>query len=151
MIIKYLSGEVAYETHIITVSKALAEAVKNCINLKSICLRKKKIINISYRNVDFSRSSFWGGYLKNVRFVNCTMVEVDFRVSKLKNIIFESCDLSHTDFRGVCLKEVEFIQSNLSYCKFNNPNIFCNKNFMSQKLFRAKYICKDGNEILIKS
>ncbi len=150
MFIKYISGDVAYESRTQSIPHMLIEADQKDINLKSIYMRKTYHVNASYKNIDFSQSSFWGGRLNHIQFINCTMARVDFRISKLKNVLFKNCNLSHTDFRGVCLKKIDFIQSNLSYCKFNDPNIFYYKNFLKQELLGAKYFSKDGNKYFIQ-
>lgn len=149
MFVKYLSGGTAFENRHTVLSDSLLDAFQKGVDLKAICLRKRKLMNAIFNHVDFSHSLFWGSFLNNVQFSHCTIRAADFKIATLKNVVFQNCNLSHSDFRGVCLKGTDFDQSNLSHCKFNDPNLFYNTNFMNQNLLGAKYFTKDGDEHLI--
>jgi len=58
--------------------------------------------------------------LKNLKFTNCKLIEVDFTETNLTNSVFDNCELKGAFFNNTLLEKVDF---RTSYNYAINPEI----------------------------
>jgi uncharacterized protein YjbI with pentapeptide repeats len=63
---------------------------------------------LGFEVCNLNLSSFYKLKLKNMRFVNCTLHEVDFTEADLTASLFENCDLQRTLFANTNLEKADF-------------------------------------------
>jgi uncharacterized protein YjbI with pentapeptide repeats len=66
------------------------------------------LFSVMFDNCVLNLSSFYKRKLKNTRFINSTMQEVDFTEADLGGALFENCDLSKTVFDNTILDKADF-------------------------------------------
>jgi uncharacterized protein YjbI with pentapeptide repeats len=79
-----------------------------------------EIEDIIIRNLTMNNVQMWRAHLKNITFVDCTFIKVDFTYSKFENVKFIRCSISgykkpidsydayRTDFSGIIIDRILF-------------------------------------------
>jgi uncharacterized protein YjbI with pentapeptide repeats len=69
------------------------------------------LITVYFENCILNITSFYKLKLKNTRFLNSIIMDVDFTETDLSNSVFENCDLKSTTFQRTNLERADFRSS----------------------------------------
>jgi len=69
------------------------------------------ILSLDFKDCLLNFSSFYKLKLKAIKFINCSLQEVDFTETELINSVFENCDLSGAIFDQSHLQKADFLTS----------------------------------------
>ena len=67
---------------------------------------------------------YFGGYLRDVSFINCSLKKASFHCGHIKGARFIKCDLSDADFARAWLENIEFTDSILTNATFYRCQAF---------------------------
>jgi uncharacterized protein YjbI with pentapeptide repeats len=80
------------------------------------------LFEVRFEHCIVNLSVFYKRRLKNTRFSNCTLIEVDFSEADLSNSVFDNCDLSGAVFDNTILEKTDFTTAyNYSIDPEKNP------------------------------
>jgi uncharacterized protein YjbI with pentapeptide repeats len=66
------------------------------------------MFNANFENCFLNISSFYKLKMKGIKFISCSMHEVDFSETDLSAALFDKCDLSNALFEKTILEKVDF-------------------------------------------
>ncbi|MCM4159539.1 pentapeptide repeat-containing protein [Antarcticibacterium flavum] len=91
------------------------------------------LLSFSYTNCNLSFSSFYKLKIKNTRFINCVLTQVDYSEANLEQTVFKDCDLDGAIFQNTNLKKADLRlarnfsinpqKNSLTRARFSSQNI----------------------------
>jgi uncharacterized protein YjbI with pentapeptide repeats len=118
--------------------KSFSEARMTRVDFSQVHVARFDVLDCVFDNCNFTTSKFpessWhrvlvngarcsglqmtNGTIRNIRFKNCKLEMVNFRLSRLENVIFEDCVIDDVDFYDAKLKNIEFINCSINEITF---------------------------------
>jgi uncharacterized protein YjbI with pentapeptide repeats len=118
--------------------KSFSEARMTRVDFSQVHVARFDVLDCVFDSCNFTTSKFpessWhrvlvngarcsglqmtNGIIRNVRFKNCKLEMVNFRLSRLENVIFEDCVIDDVDFYDAKLKNIEFINCSINEITF---------------------------------
>jgi len=92
---------------------------KNPPDLRMINLDELDISDITLRNANLLKATFFRSQANRLKFIDCYAMDTKWAKATMFDSIFENIDFRHSNFSNVNLSNSKFINCNLSHCYFS--------------------------------